>query len=109
MREVEVAEQNRQRAVAIEVEKVNRARQLEIVAREREVELQQIDKEKALETQRKDIANVVRERVAVEKTVAQEEERIKEVRLVSEADRQKQATILAAQAKACLLYTSRCV
>lgn len=100
MREVEVAEQNRQRAVAIEVEKVNRARQLEIVAREREVELQQIDKEKALETQRKDIANVVRERVAVEKTVAQEEERIKEVRLVSEADRQKQATILAAQAKA---------
>ena len=100
MREVEVAEQNRQRAVAIEVEKVNRARQLEIVAREREVELQQIDKEKALEVQRKDIANVVRERVAVEKTVAQEEERIKEVRLVSEADRQKQATILAAQAKA---------
>ena len=100
MREVEVAEQNRQRAVAIEVEKVNRARQLEIVAREREVELQQIDKEKALEVQRKDIANVVRERVAVEKTVAQEEERIKEVRLVSEADRQKQAIILAAQAKA---------
>lgn len=100
MREVEVAEQNRQRAVAIEVEKVNRARELEIVAREREVELQQIDKEKALEVQRKDIANVVRERVAVEKTVAQEEERIKEVRLVSEADRQKQATILAAQAKA---------
>lgn len=100
LREVEVAEQNRQRAVAIEVEKVNRARQLEIVAREREVELQQIDKEKALETQRKDIANVVRERVAVEKTVAQEEERIKEVRLVSEADRQKQAAILAAQAKA---------
>lgn len=100
MREVEVAEQNRQRAVAIEIEKVNRARQLEIVAREREVELQQIDKEKALEVQRKDIANVIRERVSVEKTVAQEEERIKEVRVVSEADRQKQATILAAQAKA---------
>ncbi len=100
MREVGVAEQNRQRAVVIEVEKVNRAKQLEIVAREREVELQQIDKEKALEIQRKDIANVIRERVAVEKTVAQEEERIKEVRAVSEADRQKQVTILAAQAKA---------
>jgi uncharacterized membrane protein YqiK len=100
MREVEVAEQNRQRAVAIEIEKVNRARQLEIVAREREVELQQIEKERALEEQRKEIANVIRERVAVEKTVAQEEERIKEVRLVSEAERQKQAAILAAQAKA---------
>ena len=100
MREVEVAQQNRQRAVQIEVEKVNRARDLEIVAREREVELQRIEKEKALEEQRKNIANVVRERVAVEKTVAQEEERIKEVREVSEAERQKQVTILIAEAEA---------
>ena len=36
-REVEVAEQNRQRAVVIEQEKVTRAQQIEIVAREREV------------------------------------------------------------------------
>ncbi|MFB9068078.1 flotillin family protein [Pseudofulvimonas gallinarii] len=99
-REVEVAEQNRQRAVVIEMEKVSRARELEVVAREREVELQRIEKEKALEEQRKLIANVVRERVAVEKTVAQEEERIKEVREVSEADRQKQVRILEAQAAA---------
>ena len=100
MREVEVAQQNRQRAVVIEVEKVTRAKDLEIVSREREVELQKIDKEKALEEQRKDIANVIRERIAVEKTVAQEEERIKEVRAVSEADRAKQVTVLAAQALA---------
>ena len=100
MREVEVAQQNRQRAVVIEVEKVTRAKDLEIVSREREVELQRIDKEKALEEQRKDIANVIRERIAVEKTVAQEEERIKEVRAVSEADRAKQVTVLAAQALA---------
>lgn len=99
-REVEVAEQNRQRAVVIEVEKVARAQQLEVVSREREVELQRIEKEKALEEQRKEIANVIRERVAVEKTVAQEEERIKEVREVSEADRQKQVRILDAQAAA---------
>lgn len=100
LREVEVAEQNRQRAVVIEVEKVSRARDLEVVAREREVELQRIEKEKALEEQRKEIANVIRERVAVEKTVAQEEERIKEVREVSEADRLKQVKILEAQAAA---------
>lgn len=100
MREVEVAEQNRQRAVVIEVEKVHRAKDLEIVSREREVELQRIDKEKALEVQRKDIANVIRERIVVEKSVAQEEERIKEVREVSEADRAKQVAILSAQAKA---------
>ncbi len=100
MREVEVAEQNRQRAVVIEVEKVHRAKDLEIVSREREVELQRIDKEKALEIQRKDIANVIRDRIIVEKSVAQEEERIKEVREVSEADRSKQVKIIAAQAKA---------
>ncbi|ONM43968.1 hypothetical protein BXT89_10265 [Halopseudomonas pachastrellae] len=99
-REVEVAQQNRQRAVVIEVEKVTRARDLEVVAREREVELQRIEKEKALEEERKNIAGVIRERVAVEKTVAQEEERIKEVREVAEADRQKQVQVLNAQAEA---------
>lgn len=100
MREVEVAQQNRTRAVAIEEERVNRARELEIVAREREVELQRIDKEKALEEERKNISNVIRERVAVEKTVAQEEERIKEVREISEAERMKQVTVINAQAEA---------
>lgn len=99
-REVEVAQQNRQRAVVIEVEKVTRAKDLEVVAREREVELQRIEKEKALEEERKNIASVVRERVAVEKTVAQEEERIKEVREISEAERMKQVTVLNAQAEA---------
>lgn len=99
-REVEVAQQNRQRAVVIEVEKVTRAKDLEIVAREREVELNRIEKEKALEEQRKEIANVIRDRIAVEKTVAQEEERIKEVRQVSEADRAKQVMVLHAQAQA---------
>ena len=98
LREVEVAQQNRTRAVAIEVEKVHRAKDLEVVAREREVELMRIEKEKALEEERKLIANVIRERVAVEKTVAQEEERIKEVREVSEADRAKQVAVIEAEA-----------
>lgn len=99
-REIEVAEQNRQRAVAIEQEKVTRARDLEIVSREREVELQKIEAEKAVEIEKKEIANVIRERVAVDKTVAIEEERIKEVREVSEADRAKQTQVLAAEASA---------
>ena len=97
-REIEVAEQNRLRAIAIEEEKVTRARDLEIVSREREVELQRIEAEKDVEIQKKEIANVIRERVAVDKTVAIEEERIKEVREVSEADRAKQTTVLAAEA-----------
>lgn len=99
-REVDVAEQNRQRAVAIEEEKVIRARDLEVVSREREVELQKIEAEKAVEVEKKEIANVIRERVAVDKTVAVEEEKIKEVREVSEADREKQTQVLAAEAKA---------
>jgi uncharacterized membrane protein YqiK len=99
-REMEVAEQNRLRAVAIEEEKVTRARDLEIVSREREVELQRIEAEKAVEVEKKEIANVIRERVAVDKTVAVEEERIKEVREVSEADRAKQTQVLAAEAVA---------
>jgi len=99
-REIEVAAQNRLRAVAIEEEKVTRARDLEIVSRKREVELQTIEAEKAIELQKKEIANVIRERVVVDKTVAIEEERIKEVREVSDADRKKQVQVLAAEATA---------
>lgn len=99
-RQVEIAEKNRERAVAIEEEKVVKARDLEIVNREREVELQKIDAEKALEEERKIIANTISERIAVEKKVAEEEERIKEVREVSEADRAKQVRVMDAEAEA---------
>lgn len=99
-REIEVAEQNRLRTIAIEEEKVTRARDLEIVSREREVEIQKIAAEKSIEVERKEIANVIRERIAVDKTVAIEEERIKEVREVSEANRAKQVKVLAAEANA---------
>ena len=88
------------RAVVIEEEKVTRARDLEIVSREREVDLQRIEAERAIELEKKEIANVIRERIAVDKTVAQEEERIKEVREVSEAERLKQTRVLAAEADA---------
>lgn len=100
MRQIEIAEKNRQRVIAIEEEKVIKARDLEIVNRDREVELQKIDAQKALEEERKIIAHTISERIAVEKKVAEEEERIKEVREVSEADRSKQVKVLAAEADA---------
>ncbi len=100
LREVEVAEQNRQRAVAIEVERVARARQLELVTTDREVQLQGVERDKVVEQGKMDVANITRERISIDKTVAQEEERIKEVREVSEADRMKQVTILEAEARA---------
>ena len=100
MREVEVAEQNRERAVAIEAERVARARQLELVTTDREVQLQGVERDKVVEQGKMDVANITRERIAIDKTVAQEEERIKEVREVSEADRLKQVAILDAEARA---------
>lgn len=100
MRQIEVAEQNREKAVVVEKERVIRAQQMESVNREREVDLSIIDKDKALEEQKKIIAQTVSERIAVEKKVAEEEERIKEVQEVSEADRLKQVKILAAEASA---------
>lgn len=100
MREVEVAANNRQRAVAIEEEKVVKVRQLEIVGREREVALQEINKEKDIEVEKKNIADVVRERIAVEKTVAEQEEQINELRVVEEAIRNKKAQVIMAESQA---------
>ncbi|MDR2208914.1 MAG: hypothetical protein LBE22_08100 [Azoarcus sp.] len=99
-REKEVAENNRKRVVGVEEEKVTRARQLEIVDREKEVSLQVIDKDRAIEVQKKAIADVIRERVIVERTVAEQEEAIKEVRLVAEADRIKKSVIVTAEGTA---------
>ncbi|WP_374437860.1 hypothetical protein [Inhella sp.] len=100
LREKEVAENNRKRAVAIEEEKVTRARELEVVDREKEVTLQRIDKDRAVEVQKKAIADVVRERIVVERTVAEQEEAIKELRTVAEAERNKKATVVMAEGQA---------
>ncbi|MCK6415005.1 MAG: hypothetical protein L6Q63_05555 [Giesbergeria sp.] len=100
LREKEVAENNRKRAVVIEQERVTRAQELEVVAREKEVTLQRIEKDKAVEVQKKAIADVVRERIVVERTVAEQEEAIKEVREVAEADRTRKAVVIGAEAAA---------
>jgi uncharacterized membrane protein YqiK len=100
LREVEVAKKNRERVVAVEEERVLKDRDLEAIQREREVELRRIEKEKELEIERKNIQDVIAERVAVEKNVAQEEERIKELRLLEEARRLKEAKVITAQGEA---------
>lgn len=99
-RQVEVAGKNRERVIGVETERVLKDRELEAVDREREVELRRIDKEKALEVQRKEIQDVIRERVVVERSVVEEQERIKEVQVVEEASRTKQAIIINAEAEA---------
>jgi uncharacterized membrane protein YqiK len=99
-REVEVAENNRLRAVAIEEERVIRARELERIDREKEMSLQVIANEKLVEHEKREIAEVIRARIEVDKTVAQREEEINELRLVSAAERKKKAMIIEAEAEA---------
>ncbi|HMV69791.1 MAG TPA: hypothetical protein PKA64_23325, partial [Myxococcota bacterium] len=99
-RQVEVADKDRERVLGIKEEQVHKDRDLEKISREREVELQRIDKEKALEVQKKEIADVVRTRIAVDKTVAEEEERIKDLRTTADATRRKAVTVTDAEAKA---------
>ncbi|MBA3698421.1 MAG: hypothetical protein H0W78_06180 [Planctomycetes bacterium] len=99
-REVEVAGKNREGAVAVEMERIEKNRALEAISRERAVELTTIEKEKVLAVERKNIAEVIRERVMVEKKVAEEEERIKDVRATMEANRHKDVAITKATQEA---------
>ncbi|MBL8945117.1 MAG: hypothetical protein JNK45_18270 [Myxococcales bacterium] len=99
-RQIEVAVKNRERVVLVEQERVVKDQQLEAIGRERETELKRIEKEKALEVQKKEIADVIRGRIAVDKTVAEEEERIKDLRVIAAAKRAKDAKIIDAEAAA---------
>ncbi|ARX80709.1 hypothetical protein SMD44_00107 [Streptomyces alboflavus] len=99
-REVAVAQKNRERVIAIENERIEKDRLLEVIARDRETELTRIAAEKEVEAEKREIAEVVRERVAVDRTVAEQEESIKKLRAVEEAERERQAVIIAAEAQA---------
>ncbi|GIJ70884.1 flotillin family protein [Virgisporangium ochraceum] len=99
-REIAVAAKNRERVIAIETERIEKDRLLEVVQRDRDVELSTIAKDKEVEAEKRDIANVIRERIAVQKTVAEQEEAIKRLRAVEEAERTRQTVIIQAEAQA---------
>ncbi|WP_046779593.1 flotillin family protein [Streptomyces yangpuensis] len=99
-REVAVAQKNRERVIAVENERIEKDRLLEVIARERETALTRIAADKEVETEKRDIAEVVRERIAVDRTVAEQEESIKRLRTVEEAERERQAVVIAAEAQA---------
>ncbi len=99
-RGVAVAQKNREREIAVETERVEKARQLEVINREREVALVGIARDKEVELQKKEIADVVRARVAVDKTVAVEEENIKDVRTIAAANRERDSLKIKAEAEA---------
>ncbi|MGY0235768.1 flotillin family protein [Longispora urticae] len=99
-REIAVAEKNKERVIAIETERIEKDRMLEVIARERETELSTISKTKEVEGEKRAVAEVVRERIAVDRTVAEQEEHIKRLRVVEEAERTRQAVVIQAEAEA---------
>ncbi len=88
-RQIIVALKNKERTEAVEHERVDKDRQLEINEKERIVTLAQIEKEKAIEEEKKRIQEIISERVAVDKKVTEEEEKIKDLKALAEADRSK--------------------
>ncbi|AEV82111.1 hypothetical protein ACWT_1095 [Actinoplanes sp. SE50] len=99
-REIAVAEKNRERVIAIETERIEKDRMLEVIGRQRETELSTIAKDSEVETEKRAMAEVIRERIAVERTVAEQEENIKRLRVVEEAERTRQAVVINAEAEA---------
>jgi uncharacterized membrane protein YqiK len=97
LRQVEIAAKAKERTLAVEGERVERDRQLEEVERQRLVEMKRIEKEMALEGEKKKIQEIIRERVMVEKTVAEEQERIKDTVEIATAERTRKAAVIAAE------------
>lgn len=109
--EIEVAEQNKQRQViialkskestdAVETERVDKKRLLERTEKDKLVELARIAKEKEVEVEKKNIQAIIRERVTVEKDTVVEEEKIKDTRVLAEANRIKSVAVKKAEEQA---------
>jgi len=99
-RQVLVAQRNKERTDGVELERVERERMIEQIERERITQLKQIEAEKAIEQQRKEIQEVIRERVAVEKTVVEEQQRMKDTEAFATADREKKVAVTHAESLA---------
>ncbi|MCR9199807.1 MAG: SPFH domain-containing protein [Planctomycetaceae bacterium] len=99
-RQVLVAQRNKERTDAVEVERVSRDRELEVTERERIVGLAEIEKEKVIEVERKNIQEVIRERVTVERDVVEEQEKIRNTEAFMNADREKQVAVTLAEKSA---------
>ncbi|PQJ23025.1 flotillin family protein [Tenacibaculum sp. SG-28] len=99
-RQIIVAAKNKQRTEVVETERVEKDRMLEATERERIVTLAQIEKEKVVEVEKKNIQDVIRDRVTLEKGVIEEQENMKDIEAFKTADREKQVKITTAEAEA---------
>ena len=96
LRQIIIAEKNKQRTNAVETERVEKDRALEQTERERIVTLSQIEKERVIEIEKKNIQDVIRERVQLEKGVVEETQNMKDIQEFRTVERQKQVGITAA-------------
>jgi uncharacterized membrane protein YqiK len=106
-RQVIIAEKNKQRTNAVETERVEKDRMLEATEREKIVTMAQIEKEKTLEVERKNIQDVIRDRVRLEKGVVEEQQGIKDLEAFREVERNKTVslTLASQQAEEKLIHT----
>ncbi len=100
LRQIIIAEKNKQRTEAVEAERVEKDRALESTERERIVTLAQIDKERAIEVEKKNIQDVIRERVQLEKGVVEEQQNVRDIEAFRSIERDKQVGITAAAQEA---------
>ncbi|MGC3943824.1 MAG: flotillin family protein [Chryseolinea sp.] len=107
LRQIIIAEKNKQRTNAVETERVEKDRALEATEREKIVTLAQIEKEKILEVERKNIQDVIRDRVRLEKGVVEEQQGVKDLQAFREVERNKTVnlTLAAQQAEEKLIHT----
>ncbi len=99
-RERIIVTKNNEKTEVVETQRVDTERLAEIEKKERIVGEIRYDKERVLENKNREIQAVIKERKAEEKKTIEEEQRILELQIVSEADRNKQVTIIKAHEKA---------
>jgi uncharacterized membrane protein YqiK len=99
-RQVVIASKNKERAELVETERVQKDRMLEATERERVVALADIEKDKAVEVEKKNIQDVIRERLVKEKTVVEEQQSILDVEALKGAEREKQVQLIVASREA---------
>lgn len=97
-RQVIIALKNKERTEAVETERVEKERLLEATEKDKIVTLAEIEKQRAIEEEKKNIQDVIRDRIAVEKKVVEEEERINDTRVLAAANRLKEKAIIEASA-----------
>ncbi|MFN3405319.1 MAG: flotillin family protein [Cytophagaceae bacterium] len=100
LRQIIVASKSKERTEAVETQRVEKDKLLEANEKERVVALAQIEKEKAVEEEKKNIQDVIRERVALQKSVVEEEEKIKDTKTFAEAHRTKEVALTVATTEA---------